>query len=109
MSEAVASLPSSEAERTGGAGQVEESEGEGEVEVGGEEEDDGSANAAPRQLTQSSLIPYRAPVLPNLAQAAIQRLQKRNPGDNDSESSDFQPPKRRKVDDSEPLDEEKEV
>ena len=52
-------------------------------------------------LAQSTLLPYRTPVLPNLAKAALERLQKRNAADlEDSLNSDFQPFKRRRVDEN---------
>ena len=62
-------------------------------------------------LTQSTLVPYRTPVLPNLAKTALERLQKRNAGDlEDSPNSDFQPLKRRRVDENtNPEGEENEV
>ena len=60
-------------------------------------------------LSQSTLVPYRTPVLPNLAKAALERLQKRNPEHDDSQSNDFQPVKKRKVEESGEDDEENEV
>ena len=57
----------------------------------------------PGSLAQSTLVAYRTPVLPNLAQAALERLQKRGSAIadlEDSPNSDFQPLKRRKVDEN---------
>ena len=54
-------------------------------------------------LSQSTLVAYRTgPVLPNLAKAALERLQKRNAGTDldDSPDSDFQPLKRRRLDEN---------
>ena len=59
------------------------------------------AGTGPATLAQSTLVPYRTPVLPNLAKAALERLQKRNTADlEDSPNSDFQPLKRRRVDEN---------
>ena len=57
----------------------------------------------PGSLAQSTLVAYRTPVLPNLAQAALERLQKRGSAIadlEDSPNSDFQPLKRRRVDEN---------
>ena len=50
-------------------------------------------------LSQSSLVSYRTPVLPNLAKAALERLQKRKANGfiEESPNSDFQPLKRRRM------------
>lgn len=60
------------------------------------------AASAGLALAQSSLLAYRTPVLPNLAKAALERLQKRNAAADleDSQNSDFQPLKRRRVDEN---------
>lgn len=56
--------------------------------------------AATGSVVQSTLATYRTPVLPNLAKAALERLQKRTSEEYDSENSDFQPPKKRKVEEN---------
>ena len=60
-------------------------------------------------LEQSTLTSYRTPVLPNLAQAALERLQKRNLEDSESQNSDFQPLKKRKMEEHCQSEEENEV
>lgn len=89
---------------------------QGEVGVQTEErseivEDERAGTGSTVALTQSTLVPYHTPVLPNLAKAALERLQKRNAGDlDDSPNSDFQPLKRRRVDENtNPEGEENEV
>ena len=114
MSEPVVVPPSPRAEGREGAGQERDSPGGIEADVEAEEEDNETANMAPnshsRGMSQSTLVPYRTPVLPNLAQAALQRLKNRTTsGEDDADFSDFQPPKRRTVEESESADEDKEV
>lgn len=60
-------------------------------------------------LVQSSLVPYRTPVLPNLAKAALERLKKTGTEDSESQNSDFRPLKRRKVEENGQSEDENEV
>ena len=96
--------PSSTSERSTAGDSQGEVEDEPEVQLETSTNDDtgqttGNGSVA---LTQSTLVPYRPPVLPNLAKAALERLQKRNATDefDDSLNSDFQPPKRRKTEEN---------
>ena len=86
-------------------------EGEHDVEEQNEPTNEPSLASAirPVALEQSTLTSYRAPVLPNLAKAALERLQKRNSEDSESQSSDFQPLKKRRVEENCQSEEENEV
>jgi hypothetical protein len=97
--EAVAFPDTAEAAQAEGDIEEEQSEGVIDEEGGQLAPDTGQLVAA---LSQSSLVAYRAPVLPNLAKAALERLQKRNAGAEieDSPDSDFQPLKRRRLDEN---------
>lgn len=86
-------------------------EGGDEVEEQTEPNNEPSLASATRSvaLEQSTLASYRTLVLPNLAKAALERLQKRNSEDSESQNSDFQPLKKRKLEDKCQLEEENEV
>ena len=104
-------LPPSE----GGPAEEEQGEVEGQVEEQSQSINENTSQAVGTHsvsLFQSTLVPYRTPVLPNLAKAALERLQKRSSaGDiEESPNSDFQPLKRRRVEENTQADgEENEV
>lgn len=86
-------------------------EGEHEVEEQGDPTNEPSLASAARPVAsvQFTLASYRAPVLPNLAKAALERLQKRNSEDSESPNSDFQPLKKRRMEENCQSEEENEV
>ena len=88
---------------TAGAAQIEGDGNEEEEQSESFANEEGGQPATVAALSQSTLVAYRpGPILPNLAKAALERLQKRNAGAEleDSPDSDFQPLKRRRLDEN---------
>ena len=103
LSEVVALPVTAGAAQTEGDGEEEEEQSEAVINEEDGEPATGIGHGPVATLSQSTLVAYRTgPVLPNLAKAALERLQKRNAGAEleDSPDSDFQPLKRRRLDEN---------
>ena len=103
LSETVALPVTAGAAQTEGDGDEEEEQSEAFANEEGGQPATGIDHGPVAALSQSTLVAYRTgPILPNLAKAALERLQKRNAGAEleDSLDSDFQPLKRRRLDEN---------
>ena len=103
LSEVVGLPVTAGAAQTEGDGEEEEEQSEAVINEEGSQPATGVGHGPVAALSQSTLVAYRTgPVLPNLAKAALERLQKRNASAEleDSPDSDFQPLKRRRLDEN---------
>ena len=59
--------------------------------------------------TQTTLTLFRIPVLPNFAQEALERLKKARPAEEETDGDDFQPLKKRKLEEKDTEEDNNEV